>query len=146
MFKKKPKPQPREIVTYRLVPGGEQPLTIVAAEPYSAERLTVEQGEKYIVLCAPGQDWVDWFLHADPLKGCWNPPAVWRGMRVRGVRCFTLCAAFKDNDDDGARRVPIGESMAMPDGATFLSFFANDCEGYYDNNYGSINITVKRIL
>ena len=142
---KKEKPLPRPIKTYRLEqPGMTQPMTIVAEEPYSAERIGVEPGETYEVIVAPGQQWVDWFLRADPLNGCWNPLAVWKGMRVRDARCFTLCATYNDIDDD-AFRVPVGEPLVMPSGAKTLSFFANDCVGYYDNNKGSIQVTVKRV-
>ena len=135
----------RPVVEYSLNRGESKDLIIVAEEFYFAEKIVVKENQQYLITIAKGQTCKDWFINADPLKGFFNVPGVIVGMRVRGAKGFTLCAAFNDNDE-GAFRVEVDKPLPIErEGAKTLSFFANDCVGFYSNNFGSIKVKIKRL-
>ena len=141
-----PECEQRPEVRYTLNTGESKELTICAKELYSAEKINVSKDEEYLVTVAKGQTWKDWFINADPLQGFFNLPAVIRGMRVRGAKCFTLCATLNDKDTDAFRVVVDNPLSIKREDATTLSFFANDCMGFYSNNRGSIKLKIERLL
>ena len=132
-----------EIVLHTLNISEEITLTILSEEIYSSERITVRAGEKYRIVCLPGQTWTDWFIPSSP-KGFFNPLAILSGLRLKGTRCFCLCGAYNETE---AHLFEIGLSgeADVREGKTSLSFFANDAMKHYDNNSGCIRIVVRRV-
>lgn len=117
------------------------PLDIKAEEPYSSQQIAVFKGETYIFSCDSRQRWTDWKIKTTP-NGFFNPFAWLLGLRVKKAKCFCLCACYGNNDNTGFaignyRKVDIEQ-----DGV--LSFFANDTNGYYQNNHGAITLNVRR--
>lgn len=136
----------RPVVEYVLNTGESKDLTIVSREFYSAEKIVVRLNQKYQITVAKGQTWTDWFIDADPLFGFFNLLALVKGMRVRGAKCFTLCATFNDSDAGSFRVLFDQPLVVIRDDAKTLSFFANDSKGFYSNNRGSIILKIERLL
>jgi hypothetical protein len=137
--------------TYELKPGDAQVIRVFAKASYSCEKFSVQGGESYSIEALPGARWVDWFIRCDA-DGFKNLFAGNHRMRVKGSKCFCLCAAFGEQDL-GAK--PIGSKGSITVDPTIekstLSFFANDADIEVDNswirrnNRGSIQIRVKRV-
>lgn len=117
-------------------------VSIDSREPFSGFKLPVTAGQKIEFACDKGQRWKDLFFKSSP-NGFFNPLAWVAGLRVRGVKCFALCACYND-DIKTAFKIGTGRTIEVEkDG--FLSFFANDTEGYYYNNYGSVELEIKTV-
>ncbi|MDQ6482414.1 hypothetical protein [Dyadobacter sp. LHD-138] len=129
-------------MNFSLVDNQQIKLAILAHEEYSSNFLDVKKGELYKVWCEPGQRWTDWFITTTP-KGFFNFLASIVGLRVKGVKCLCLCAAF-DKKDETAFKIGDYLILEVPD-YTKLYFFANDSKGYYKNNKGSIDVYVQRL-
>ncbi len=115
-------------------------LRVIASQPDSEDQLWVEDGEEYTFSCHPEECWVDWYLPSTP-DGITNALAWMAGLRVRGVKCFCLCAAYAKTFGGFA----IGSRKTLPINKTgALYFFANDAPGAYGNNRGIITVNIKR--
>ncbi|MES2704668.1 MAG: hypothetical protein V4649_18655 [Bacteroidota bacterium] len=133
------KRQPR---MHQLQPGEKATITVYAGAIYSPEAIAVQVGEEYHVWCDKGQRWVDMVIPASP-RGYRNPLANIFGQRVKGVKCFCLCAAYNGSDSD-AFGIGMNKTFVTTQDGT-LSFFANDVRGYEWNNWGKIRVNVKRV-
>lgn len=125
--------------------GEQLTLEIDAGDRYSMQRIAVKPSEAYLILCDAGQHWIDLIIPSSP-DGYTNYLARLFGLRVKGAKCFCLCGAWNESDE---RAFDIGTKTAYVAVASkegTLSFFANDVWGYEWNNWGSIEIKVKRTL
>ncbi len=123
--------------------GDSQELSIKAKELFSTDRIKVKAGQSYEVTCGKEQRWTDWFIPSDA-EGYINPLALLIGMRVPKTNCFCLCVAYNDSLP-GAFAIGFKNKVRVKEDGN-ISFFANDSEGYYKNNKGSVKITVTRII
>lgn len=126
---------------HKLHPGETTTLRVKAKARYAAT-IIVEAGQQYNISCNMAQRWYDLFIPSSP-KGYANPLAAFFGMRVKGARCMTLCAAYNKSDED-AFPVKNGDTITILKFGT-LSFFANDVPGFEWNNWGAISINITRI-
>lgn len=126
----------------RLQPGTNKPLTIIASEKYSTDKVEVKRGERYHITADSKQRWTDWFIRTTP-DGFFNILASLAGLRVKGVKCFSLCGAI--NEDDTTAFAIGSDKVFSIDKDGLLSFFANDAAKHYGNNKGSIEINIKRV-
>jgi hypothetical protein len=103
-------------------------VSIDSREPFSGFKLPVAAGQIIEFECDKNQRWQDLFVRTSP-DGFFNPLAWIAGLRVRGVKCFALCGCYND-DVRTAFKIGTGCTIRVEkDG--FLSFFANDTDGYY---------------
>lgn len=117
-------------------------VTIDSREPFSGFKLPVAAGQVIEFNCNENQRWKDAWFNSSP-KGFFNPLAWMVGLRVRGVKCFCLCGCYND-DLKTAFKIGTGCYLEVKkDG--YLSFFANDTEGYYYNNYGAVELEIKKM-
>lgn len=134
---------PKEIKIHQLAIGTSKDLVVIAACIFSSERIRINAGEEYEITCDNRQRWKDLFLTSGPL-GIFNPFAFLAGLRLKGTKCFCLCGAYNESENDlfeiGTHRV-----IKIPEGKTSLSFFPNDAIKHYGNNKGSVIINVKRL-
>jgi hypothetical protein len=130
------------IMDHCLQPTETAELTICAKEHYSSDALLVQASEVYEFSCSTRDKWTDWFISSNA-NGFWNPLAILSGLRLRGVKCFTLCGCMDQNEQ---KLFSIGTHLRSKMSETAsVSFFANDAFNFYDNNKGSIRLTIKRI-
>ncbi len=113
------------------------PFKVISSEEFNNSNIKVEIGETYsfyakgiwvdlIVPCGPN-GWLKKILNCEPV--------------LKGVPIFKLCACI---DKDLSTAFPIGdklENKKMEHNGT-LYFFANDVEGFYKNNLGSIEVEI----
>lgn len=116
-------------------------LTILAADKYSGETLTVQKDEQYTFGVAADQKWRDWGFSCGA-DGYFNLLASVFGQRVKGAKCFCLCGVY-DQNDDTAFAIGSAKTLTTTREGT-MSFFANDSRGFYFNNKGSIQIAITR--
>lgn len=131
-----------EPIIHTLQAGDSLSVYIYARDRYSRHSLAVNAGEQYKITSAADQRWVDLFIPASP-NGYGNVLANWFGQRVKGAKCFCLCAAY-NYDDNGAFAIGTDHTFIASVTGT-LSFFANDVPGYDWNNWGKILVTIYRI-
>lgn len=103
----------------------------------------VEPGEVYRFEVLPGQRWKDWWIPSGP-KGYFNFLLWFAPPRLKGVNCFALCGTI---GQDEQHHFHIGEKLERYEVpvAGELYFFPNDAYDYYDNNKGSIRLTMTRL-
>lgn len=131
-----------ERITHTLQPGESIQIPVYARDTYSRNIITVAQQQEYTICYTHGRRWVDLIIPATA-TGYNNPLADLFGQRIKGVRCFCLSAAYNDSDTDA---FPIGTDLTFkPQLNGTLSFFANDVPGYDWNNWGHIDIIIKRL-
>lgn len=117
-------------------------LHILARDPYSTEYLPVKKGERYKFYVNSCEKWVDSFVTCDA-NGFNNILLPDRFKRVRGEKCFKLCATM-NQDDKGAFAIGKERIWTAPqDGNVY--FFANDAKWFYWNNKGSIKVNIERL-
>ncbi|WP_428331622.1 DUF2235 domain-containing protein [Mucilaginibacter sp.] len=129
-------------LVHRLLPGEELVMAVPATTAYSFEGLSVLAGETYVFTCDGSQRWNDSWISTSP-KGYFNPLASLFGMRVKGQACFCLCGTYECRDEL-AFGIGTG-AQQVTSSAGILSFFANDTQGFYFNNKGQVNLSIKRI-
>ncbi len=117
-------------------------ITIQANEQYSSHKIEVEKNEVYQFVCDKHQRWKDWFICSSP-EGFFNLFAWLAGLRVKGVKCFCLCGTYNDQDQK-AFSIGINKIETIKENGT-LSFFANDTNGFYYNNHGSVKLQITRL-
>ncbi len=129
-------------MVYSLAIGEILNIAVDSRELYSSEQLRVTIKEEYEFQCNHMQKWKDWFIktHAN---GYLNPIAALIGLRVKKTKCFRLCGCYNNNDASAFSIGMKGKTTVIVTGS--LSFFANDVRGFYWNNYGTVDLTVKRI-
>ncbi|WP_159471139.1 hypothetical protein [Dyadobacter sp. 3J3] len=134
---------PKEIETHRLASNTSRELVIISACIYSSQRILVNAEEVYEITCDSRQRWKDLILPSGP-EGIFNPLAILAGLRLRGVKCFCLCGAYNESEND-LFEIGIQRVITIPKDKTSLSFFPNDAIKHYGNNKGSVIIKVRRL-
>jgi len=114
---------------------------IKARPKYSEFGIEVKKGQQYSFERHNDERWCDFFIHCGP-DGYSNPLASLFGMRVKGVKCFTLCGSYNASDQNAFLIGSSAEVTITVDG--ILNFFANDTPGFYINNSGKISMRVTR--
>jgi hypothetical protein len=127
---------------HRIPVGQSASLNVSARDFYSAETLVVTSGQVYEFICDPAQKWTDWFISSNA-DGFTNILANIAGLRLRKVKCFTLCGCYNQNEQM-LFRIGTHANLAMQLSGN-VSFFANDAKGFYGNNKGYLNMVVKRV-
>jgi type VI secretion system (T6SS) phospholipase Tle1-like effector len=143
----------RDIV--QLEPGEECRLSVYARDKWNWTGIYVEPMQEY-EFSARGE-WLHWGLAAGP-RGCTGLGWLWP-RRLLGAPWMSLVGAvanFANPDQQGQIEAldmfPIGDRARItlsPDGMGalwgYLYFFANDREGGFKVNRGSLRVTVKRL-
>lgn len=128
-----------------IVPVGQTiTLTIYADQEYSVQEVAVNTNEQYEFSVDPADRWKDSKIPSSA-RGFFNIFAWIAGLRVKGVKCFCLCACI-GKDDTTAFPIGLGATKTFKGDGGMLSFFANDTRGYYHNNHGSVQLKIKRIV
>jgi hypothetical protein len=116
-------------------------VTIDSSEPFSGFKLPVAAGQVIEFACDKSQRWKDLIFKSSP-EGFFNPLAWIAGLRVRGVKCLALCGCYND-DVNTAFKIGTGCRIEVQQDG-YLSFFANDTDGYYYNNYGAVELEIRK--
>ncbi len=130
-----------ERIIHTLQPGESIQISVYAHDKYSRHVISVESGQEYKVSYMKGR-WIDLMIPATA-AGYKNPLANLFGQRLKGVNCFCLCGAY-NNSDAGTFAIGSEHTFTAQDSGS-LSFFANDVPGYDWNNWGYIDIIIKRL-
>jgi len=129
---------------------GDTPREVIVDSPnmWNDAGIVVARGEEYEIYVRPDQKWFD--------KGIENTPdgtpsqnlimRLFEGRRRKpDALWFALIAAIGQSDKpDSMTVIGGGTKTFRPQMDGELYFFANDHRRYYDNNEGSITLTVKR--
>jgi hypothetical protein len=125
---------------------GSWTVAIRASARWTRTGIHVDAGSRYR-LSARGT-WWDFYVRTGP-AGYDGRLFEWLGLqkrlRCRDARPFALIGAI---DADAATQFPIGRGLAAPwspPRSGELTCFANDLDGWYWNNWGSIELTVVRL-
>jgi hypothetical protein len=97
--------------------------------------------------------WIDAFIpcHADGYPAPWlynwnRPPRIPDNGRYFRLMGRIVPDGLQPREDDPAETFVIGnESERTADHAGRLFVFANDREGYYWNNFGSVTLTIEKV-
>lgn len=123
--------------------GDEASFVVRARSVWGDTELDLVKGASY-EFTANGE-WVDFFIRCDAAgyPGLRYQNWLRRSLRVPGAQWFALCGAV---DRDLEKSFVIGSRLVYPaKSAGRLYCFANDVPGWYWNNWGSINVTAKRL-
>ena len=138
----------------RLAVGDVASLDAYAREPWNWTSIFVARGEMYRFKANPAREWRDASIScsAAGYSRFWLAPfASFR--RVPSARWFELCGAVGDAGNPSISGVPANETLfRIGPGCTwksnadgYLYLFANDVNGFYFNNRGSVQVTVERL-
>jgi len=129
---------------HHLTPGNNCSLTISSRDMFSSHRLIIVSGQTYHFAVSPTDLWFDMGCPTNA-NGFNNVFVRWFGktLRVKEAKCFALCGILNENK---ATAFVIGTELrkTFSEGGV-LSFFANDVEDYYGNNFGKIMLEVLRL-
>ena len=86
--------------------------------------------------------WTDWYIDTDANGyNSWQLALFTFLRRAKSEKWFKLIASV--NKD---KNYPVGKSATIsPTESGPLNFYANDANGFYWNNYGSVSVTVTRV-
>lgn len=140
-FKAKNLPSGKETLNSKPDSSKKVVFNIVAKEPYSTEYLRVRKGEQYVFYVDPCEKWIDAFItsDADGFNNILLPEWL---KRVKGEKCFTLCATL-NKDDTNAFAIGKQKTWIAPKDGN-LYFFANDSKCFYRNNKGCIKLNIEQ--
>lgn len=142
----------------RLAPGAREIIPVYARDKWNWTGIYVQPGEAYEFSAAG--EWMHWFVRSGPEGLGWRawlfPLSLWR--RYRRARWLSLVGAVADfaNPDQSGRIRPLetfaigaGTSVRLDTGAMgriegYLYLYANDREGGFALNRGSVQVTVRR--
>ncbi|WP_299547433.1 hypothetical protein [Seonamhaeicola sp.] len=122
---------------------------VIASQPYSNNYLKVKPGELYEFEVDARDTWTDWFIKTNANGFC-NFFLRDKDKRVPGHKCFKLCGTIGKNEAD---HFPIGTNKLWQSTSDDeIYFFANDSKKlnkkktfkFYQNNKGSISLTIRR--
>lgn len=129
----------------KLIINEEKTIKIYARQYYSKLFLQVEEGEKYSFRVVQKDKWID-FLIPSTTDGFDNKLLKDSKKRLPGAKCFKLCGTIGKNEEN---HFAIGSELSDFRIKTSgkLYFFANDHRNnfFYLNNFGSINLLIRRI-
>lgn len=135
--------EPAESNFVRINLGKTDTIRVFAEEFYSATKVEVSPGEKYIIAQAGEEKWKDSWISAGIDGYSWNVLACVLGLRVPSASCMSLCATYNELENEAFLLAGTDTLTIERDGR--LSFFANDVPAFYDNNSGSLAIAVTRV-
>lgn len=104
--------------------------------------ISVVKGERYLFEARPNDRWIDMFKSCNA-DGFYNRFASGSFLRVKDALCFTLCATI-DNSIWGGYKIGLKREFLIPKSG-MLYFFANDHPRFYWNNFGTVEVKVKRL-
>ena len=132
----------RKTVTWQNAPS--TTLEVHADQYYTDSGVDVSPGEKYSIT-AEGV-WIDWFINStsDGFVIHFKPFDLFteRVSRVKDERLFTLIGCLNKTDASSFRVGSGTNYTATQPGRLYL--YANDLNGFYWNNYGSVNVTIVK--
>lgn len=150
--------QPHQEITqhnWQTLAVGESATVIVDADrKFNHSGVLVSQGESYAVNVAGEQTWNDADICCDA-EG-WDRDDISKGLaeiliaaaesgrRIPDVNWFCLCTAIGTDENS---YIAVGKYRQLAINQTGeLTFFANDLDARYHNNWGYIEVTVRRII
>ena len=129
---------------YNINPNESVKIAIYSKDFYSRHCIVIESNENYQIISTNKKYWWDWFIpsSASGYSKYLNPFVILIGLRLKQANCFCLCGVF---DKDEKTNFKIGKSKQIcNDKKRILYFFANDHKKAYWNNWGKIEIEIKR--
>lgn len=141
-------------VARKLTPGGpSQTVTVYSALRYNWTGLQLESGASYRFEVPAGDTWQDADIECGP-DGWSTEQLPWMKetfveffepmRRCPEANWFELIGSYGD-DDNSLFRIGSGASPHTATRDTELYLFANDLPAKYDNNHGSLEVTITRI-
>ncbi|MFT5914625.1 MAG: hypothetical protein ACI81T_001115 [Bacteroidia bacterium] len=130
----------KRVATTSLPVGQSITISVESSDYWNASGITVNSGEQYKITAAG--TWTDWYIDTDANGySNWYLKLFTLLKRSKYENWFKLIATTNRN-----QQYPIGSSSTITIGQSGdLDFFANDANGFYWNNYGSIDVTITRI-
>jgi len=135
-----------------LAMGESTTVRVDSPEYWNHTGVRLEAGATYRFATARTDAWIDWFIRTDaggftieeaPFFARAKMRQEEGNLRIVGANWFALSAAL---DAEDARAFVIGSSSTKTmDASGELTAFANDVPGYYDNNSGSVWLTITRL-
>ena len=132
-----------------LARGKSKVVTVVGAKHENETGIMLRPGESYLIRPLPNQEWIDLTIHttAAGFSSKTNPlmEAFANQRIIPEANWLELCGSF-----GGAHPFRVGNSalVMVPKGPALnipLRLFANDVKWGYWDNYGSLQVEVKRL-
>ena len=136
-------PSDRTGMTMKLAPGEMHKVLVNASAMWNDTSVDIEEGERY-ALSANGR-WIDWYIPSSPEGFDSFMPLgslVEQFRRHPHAPWFALIGAVGQTPDN---QFIIGKGTALQvQTAGRLYVFANDVPGFYWNNHGHVELTIRR--
>lgn len=126
---------------------------ILATEFENLTGLKIEEGQEYSITVRGDQVWFDKTRRNKPLCGepgsfLMNSLLLFKDKRSKDSLWFSLIAEIKGEDKPydlcpKSEKTTTGSFIATDSG--LLVLYANDIEGFYDNNQGEIRVEIVRM-
>jgi hypothetical protein len=142
----------------RLAVGEAKTFVVYANQKYSASRVLVKKGDKYRFSIDLAQLWCDGGMPATPAgwkKKAKKDLAFYEKVFIKAAQgrrrhpdaeWFEVILTVNRSDDDLVRPLQVtGDKVWTADSDGELYGFPNDLESKYDNNLGSISVSVTRV-
>jgi len=129
--------------------GEEKSLHICACKPWNASGIQVIKGEHYTFAYDNVVNWIDGTISSSPTKGWQESTYQFLGQLVSPYRrsdkskWYALVGSIGLKEDD-VFFASDTDSVEMQNTGT-LYFYANDKEGRYFNNRGTLSLTLSRV-
>lgn len=125
---------------YALAIGESKTIEVASADYWNASGVFVTAGESYQVTASG--TWTDWYIDTDANGySNWYLNLFTLLKRSKSDKWFKLMGSVNQNTD-----FAIGTSAILtPNVSGPLDFYANDANGFYWNNYGSVQVTITRV-
>lgn len=117
-----------------------KPFIVDSKNRHNDSKIQVNLGEIYSFYASGC--WVDWFIPCGP--NGWILKKVFKHKPIlENVPIFKLCACI---DKEITKAFPIGKKLEnkVMTHTGRLYFFANDVDGYYGNNRGSVKVEIMK--
>ena len=132
-----------------LQPGQGETLPVRAHAFLNWTKILVLPGEVYRIEPVEHKRWVDWFICSGPERYHSHLTDCQRSKLRNPKAPFFALMVTVDDDDAGSVAVATPQQPYLdrfePLRQGELTFFANDLEGWYWNNWGSLIVKVTRI-
>jgi len=130
---------------------------VKARKKYNPSKVSLDKNAEYIFIIPPNQKWTDdriecdekGWLVKDHIKWWLKPGIIGAQLfrRVRKSNWFELCATIGKSDTHAFSVLNHlhNDTPYIPTISGECYFFANDLSCKYDNNKGSVSVSIKRI-
>jgi len=127
-------------------------IDILAKEPENAVGIIIKKGQEYSFTVKGNQFWYDLDRKNEPLcgeSGSWlmNSFLLFKDKKSKNSLWFSVIAEVKNENKlyDLCSKDKKTTGSLIATGSGMLIMYANDVEGYYDNNRGKIRVEILRI-